>query len=87
MELNTCLQTDELRVCDPRAYISKTSLKRYDEDNPTIHQALNGPHSKEYVSAMKEEIDTLVCQATWEEVTRPIDKPVTNETYSWDKTF
>jgi hypothetical protein len=25
---------------------------------------------------MKEEVETLVCQATWEEVPRPLNKPV-----------
>jgi Reverse transcriptase (RNA-dependent DNA polymerase) len=80
-ELNTCLHTDEIEVCDPRAYISKASLKRQNEDNPTIHQALNGPHSKEYVAAMKEEVETLVRQATWEEVPRPLNKPVLKGTW------
>jgi hypothetical protein len=71
-----CLYTYEIEVCHTRAYTSKASLKQQNEDNPTIHQALNGPHSKEYVAAVKEEVETLVCQATWEEVPRPLNKLV-----------
>jgi hypothetical protein len=56
-ELNTCLHTDDIEVCDPTAYISKASLKQQNEYNPTNHQAINGPHSKEYVAAMEEEVE------------------------------
>ena len=81
VELNTCLDTGIIESCDPRAYLSKASLKRHNEDNPTIFQALAGPHSLDYISAMKDEVGTLVSQSTWDEVPRPADKPVLKGTW------
>jgi hypothetical protein len=62
-------------------YLQSIPYKQQNEDNPTIHLALNGPHSKEYVAAMNEEVETLVRQATWEEVPRPLNKPVLKGTW------
>jgi hypothetical protein len=72
--LNTGLLSDVIESCDPRAHIAKALLWRHNKDNPTMYQALNGPHADEYVSVMREGVATLLNQETWEEVLRPTIK-------------
>jgi hypothetical protein len=81
IELNTCLDTGIIEGCDPLAYLSKASCKLHNKDNPTIFQALAGPHALEYISAMKDELETLVSQSTWDEFPRPVNKPVLKGTW------
>ena len=44
--------------------------KKYDADNPSLRQALSGPHAKEFRKAMDKEIQDLERLETWEVVPR-----------------
>ena len=64
-ELNTCYDSGEVNIVDPRVYAAK---KWSDPDTPNFHQAMNGPHVDEYVEAMKKEVATLVSIRAWKSV-------------------
>ena len=61
-ELHTCFDTGFVNITDPQVYAAKKCGN--DADNPTFHQAINGPDSEEFIKAMKLEIMTLESQKT-----------------------
>jgi len=37
------------------------AVKKYDEDNPSFHQAMNGKHADQYKATMDAEVKALEC--------------------------
>ena len=81
-ELQTCYDTGSPDVIDPRAYTAKYR-KSNDPDNPNFHQAMSGPHSADYITAMKLEISTLMKQNTWTMIERSKDMNVLKGTWAF----
>ena len=67
-DVATCSSSFEPNITDPRVYAAK--FKKHDDDNPSWHQAMNGDHAEEYLSAMKQEVVSLITQRTWNYVER-----------------
>ena len=55
-------------VSDARAYLAKH--KAPNPDMPSYHEALTGPHAKEYEQAMITEIKQLMAHRTWTSLPR-----------------
>ncbi len=41
------------------------AAKKYDEDNPSFHQAMHGKHAAQYKATMDAEVKALECAKTW----------------------
>ena len=80
-ELHTCPHTGYLDTLDPRVYLLRNPS--LDPDNPTLYEAMNGPHSNEYVAAMKLEIEALERHNTWIVIPRPKDHHVLKSTWAF----
>ena len=64
--LNLCPTTGYLDTLDPRVYLAhRKPFLGHDPDSPTLYEAINGPQSNEYMTAMKLEIEALEKQQTW----------------------
>ena len=74
-DLSTDFDTEEYHCTDPRAYAAKHKIN--DPDMPTYTNALSGPHSEEYMAAMKKEVKQLIKQKTWTAIHRK-DVPTTD---------
>jgi len=46
------------------------AAKKYDEDNPSFHQAMHGKHAAPYKAAMDAEVKALECAKTWTQMLR-----------------
>ena len=66
--LTTNLTSNDVEYTDPRCYAD--SLNPKDSDSPSYHEAIYGPHSEEYIQAMKTEVSQLVLQNTWKRIPR-----------------
>ena len=80
-EVSTCCDTGIENVSDPRAYAAKTQGS--DPGCPTFHQAMNGEHSEEYITAMQLEIMILVQQRTWTSTPRTAGMNVLKSTWAF----
>ena len=50
---------------EPGMHPMALAIKANDEDNPTFHQAMNGPDADGYKDAMDKEIDKLAQKNAW----------------------
>ena len=81
--LETDFITGEDNCTDARAFIAK---HKSDPDNPTLSEAMNGPHAAEYEKAMIKEIRQLVQIKAWKYVLRssvPHKHPILKGTWAF----
>ena len=82
VSLQTCPSTGYLDTLDPRVYLARrTSGPSHNPDSPTLYEAMNGLHAKEYLAAMQLEIETLERQHTWVSCPRPANRRVLKSTW------
>ena len=62
-DISTDPRTGDVHCIEPRAYAAKHKV--HDPDMPSYTVAVTGPHSEEYIAAMKKEINQLIKQKTW----------------------
>jgi hypothetical protein len=56
------MSTGHVDIQDPHVY----TKKRKDYPNsPNLYQDLHGEHGKQYIKAMKKDIQSLIQQSTW----------------------
>ena len=61
-------QDDTIEEMHPAILAAKA--KASSADNPTWHEAMNGPDAKGYWKACEIEIEALQAKATWDVITR-----------------
>ncbi len=81
---NDCVHSSsftEIFVTAVHSFFLKVKSEASKEDNPNLHQVMNGPFADEYSKATKKEIKTLEGMGAWDLVECEDDMNVINGTW------